>query len=452
MRMRTVLLAGVLISVAVAAAIASSRSEVLNGSAAYGDWRADRPGVRRHITPKDLPVPHATASVRNSSRVVKRPAGAALQVPPGFKAEVFADGLEGPRVIQVAPNGDIFVAETRAGRIRVLRAASGAATPSETKIFASGLNRPFGIAFYPRGDNPDWIYVANTDSIVRFPYRAGDLTARDKPEVIVKELPHGAGHSTRDIAFSKDGTKMFVSVGSASNTAETMQKRDPASAQRREAERMVGAAWGAETDRAAVLVFDPEGKNGKLYATGIRNCVGLAVQPATGELWCSTNERDGLGDDLVPDYVTRVKQGRFYGWPWYYIGAHEDPTHAGERPDLNGKVTVPDVLIQSHSASLQMAFYDGDQFPREYRGDAFAAQHGSWNRAKRTGYKVIRIIVKDGVPTGEYEDFLTGFVVNHSDVWGRPVGVAVAKDGALIVSEDGNNTLWRISYEDRRQR
>ena len=444
--MRIVLLAALFIPAAAVLAFAQSR-EVLTGPAAYADWRSDKPGVRRHIRPKDLPKPYATPSVRNSSRVVKRPAGAMPKVPAGFAVSTYAEGLEGPRAIQVAPNGDVFVAESRAGQVRVLRPGD-AGKPAQTEVFARGLNRPFGIAFYPRGDNPEWVYVANTDGVVRFPYRAADLTARDKPEVVIKSLPTG-GHWTRDIVFSRDGRKMFVSVGSASNTAETMAKRDPASVRQWEASHMLGAAWGVEAERAAVLAFDPDGSNRRLFATGIRNCVGLAVQPASGDLWCSTNERDGLGDDLVPDYVTRVKEGGFYGWPWYYVGANEDPAHAGERPDLRDKVTVPDVLIQSHSASLQMAFYDAEQFPRDYRGDAFASQHGSWNRAKRTGYKVIRVIIKDGIPTGEYEDFMTGFVLNDEDVWGRPVGVAVAKDGALLVSDDGSNTIWRVSYEGR---
>ena len=239
---------------------------------------------------------------------------------------------------------------------------------------------------------------------------------------------------------------MFVSVGSASNDGEGMGKRDAAAIARWEAQHGLGSAWGNETDRAAVLVFDPEGRNRRVFASGVRNCVGLAVHPVTGDLWCSTNERDGLGDDLVPDFITRVRDGAFYGWPWYYLGANEDPRHRGERPDLKDKITVPDVLIQAHSASMGMIIYDGDQFPSEYRGDVFAAQHGSWNREKRTGYKVIRALLKDGVPTGEYEDFMTGFVVNDSSVWARPVGVAVAHDGALLVSEDGNGTMWRVSY------
>jgi glucose/arabinose dehydrogenase len=264
---------------------------------------------------------------------------------------------------------------------------------------------------------------------------------------VVPNIPGGGGHWTRDLAFSLDGTKMFVSVGSASNAAEGMRPLDPAAMQRFEAEHGIGASLGSETERADVLVFDPQGGQRKIFATGIRNCVGLAVQPGSGDLWCSTNERDGLGDDLPPDYVTRVREGGFYGWPWYYIGGNEDPRHKGERPDLKGKAIVPDVLIQAHSASLGLTFYQGRQFPPDYLGSAFAAEHGSWNRAKRTGYKVIRIILKDGVPTGEYEDFVTGFVVNDQSVWGRPVGVTTAADGSLLISEDANGTIWRVSYE-----
>ncbi len=197
------------------------------------------------------------------------------------------------------------------------------------------------------------------------------------------------------------------------------------------------------------LAFDPDGKNRRIFATGIRNCVGMAVAASSGTLWCSTNERDGLGDNVPPDYITRVRDGAYYGWPWYYIGAHEDPRHAGERPDLKDKITVPDVLIQAHSASLGMTFYDATQFPAEYRGNIFAAEHGSWNRSKRTGYKIIRVPVQDGAPTGEYEDFATGFVINDSEVWGRPVGVAVDKDGALLVSEDASGTIWRITYSGK---
>jgi glucose/arabinose dehydrogenase len=408
--------------------------KVLTGQGAFGDWTTDAPGVRRHITVADLPRPYATRSVDAGSRVVPRPEGAWPKAPAGFKVEEFASGLENPRLIRAAPNGDLFVAESRPGRVRVLRGAGGASKAETSEVFAEGLRRPFGIAFYPPGDNPTHVYVANTDSVVRFPYRAGDLKARGAAEVVVRDLPgggqlRGGGHWTRDIAFSLDGRRMFVSVGSLTNVWENPSAN--------------------EERRATILEYKPDGTGERLYASGIRNAVGIAVHPRTGELWASVNERDGLGDDLVPDYVTRVREGGFYGWPWFYLGANPDPRHPGARPDLRGKVLTPDVLLQSHSASLEMAFYAGRQFPREYEGDAFAALHGSWNRAKRTGYKVVRVPLRDGVPTGEYEDFLTGFVTPAGEVWGRPVGVAVGGDGALFVSDDGSNTVWRVSYAGR---
>jgi glucose/arabinose dehydrogenase len=423
---------------------AMAQSGRLVGTAAFGDWRADKPGVSRLIKPEDLPKPGATPSAANVSRIVARPSSATPQVPAGFKIELFAEGLSGPRQMRVAPNGDIFVAETRSGDIRVLRAPDGSSKASTNEVYASGLNRPFGIAFFPNGDNPQWVYVANTDSVVRFPYHQGDTKAAQKPETVVAQLPHGYGHSTRDIVFTKDN-RMLISVGSASNDGEGMGSPPGELASGSDKEPL-GASWGSETDRAAVLTFDPDGKRLGIFATGIRNCVGLAVHPATGDIYCSTNERDGMGDNLVPDYVTRVREGAFYGWPWFYIGNNEDPRHAGQRPDLRGKVTAPDVLIQAHSASLGLTFYNGKAFPAEYAGDGFAAEHGSWNRSKHTGYKVIRVRLKDGVPTGEYQDFVTGFVINDSEVWARPVGVAVAHDGALLVSEDGNGTIWRVTH------
>ncbi len=294
--------------------------------------------------------------------------------------------------------------------------------------------------------------MANNNSVVRFPYRNGDLKARGAAQVIVPHLSdETGGHSSRDVAFSKDGKRMFISVGSGSNVAEDMGKKDLAEIKTWEAEHGRGAAWGPETRRANILVTDPEGREPlHTFATGIRNGVGLAVNQGTGDLWVSTNERDGLGDDLVPDYITRVKEGGYYGWPWYYIGNHEDPRHAGERPDLAGQAIIPDVLEQPHSASLEMVFYTATNgvavFPSDYVGDVFAALHGSWNRTLRTGYKVVRAHVDHGVPTGEYEDFLTGFVVDNRSVWGRPVGVAVAHDGALLVTDDSNGTLWRVAY------
>jgi glucose/arabinose dehydrogenase len=417
-----------------------------------GDWRNAAPGVKHHITLPDLPPPYSTQSSGNGPDVMRQPADAALSVPRGFTVRLFVAGLSNPRLIRVAPNGDIFIAETARNRIRVLRAADGAWVPSINQVFAEGLDRPFGIAFYPSNSKPEWIYIANNNSVVRFRYQNGDLKAQDRDQVVVPRLSesHG-GHTTRDIAFSRDDRRLFISVGSGSNVGEGMGKKSSDAIQHWESEHGRGAAWDGETDRADVLVTDSEGRQPlHTFATGIRNGVGLAVDPQTGQLWTSTNERDSLGDDLVPDYVTRVKEGGFYGWPWYYLGNHEDPRHARERPDLAGQAIVPDVLLQSHSASLEMTFYTATNgvavFPPEYHGDIFAAFHGSWNRTVRTGYKVVRVRVSHGVPTGEYDDFLTGFVVNDESVWGRPVGVAVAHDGALLVTEDGNGTVWRVAY------
>lgn len=447
MHARALLIAAIIFIPATAPAFAQTKT--LTGAAAYGDWRGDAPGVRRHMKPQDLPKPMATPSARNSVSVVKQPDGQKLRTLPGFEVKQFAAGLNKPRLMRVAPNGDIFVAESSSNRIRVLRPSADGSKVESNEVFASGLNQPFGIAFYPNGNDPQWVYIANTDSIVRFPYRAGDMKARGAAESLVTNIP-SVHHWTRDVAFSNDGKTMFMSVGSGSNVGEGMDHLQGDALQKAIVGKPLGAAWGSEEWRAAVLAFDPDGKNKRIYATGIRNCVGMAVD-AKDTLWCSTNERDLLGDDLVPDYITRVKQGAFYGWPWYYIGDNLDPRWKdAPRADLKGKVTVPDILLQPHSASLQMMFYTGSQFPAEYKGSIFAAEHGSWNRAKRTGYKIIRGIVKDGVPTGEYEDFVTGFVIDDAASWGRPVGVAQAKDGSLLFSEDGNGTIWRVTYTDRR--
>jgi glucose/arabinose dehydrogenase/cytochrome c2 len=423
------------------------------GGTNANDWQRQAPGAQHHFKVADLPKPFATRSAGNGPQVVAAPTNAMPAVPPGFTVKLFAKGLRNPRLLRTAPNGDIFIAETQRSRIRVMRTADGAEAPTENQIFAEGLDRPFGISFYPPGEQPQWIYVANNNSVVRLPYHNGDLKVTNAPEVIVPKLSDTTGgHTTRDVVFSKDGKRMFISVGSGSNVAEQMNKKTPEEIKAWEAENGLGATWGSEWHRADILVTDPEGKQPlRAFATGVRNGVGLAVNPETGDLWVSTNERDALGDDLVPDYVTRVKEGGYYGWPWYYMGNFEDPRHAGERPDLAGKAIVPDVLEQSHSASLEMTFYTATSgpaaFPAEYRGDAFAALHGSWNRTIRTGYKIIRVRLKNGVPTGQYDDFLTGFVVDNRSVWGRPVGVTVAHDGALLITEDGHGTMWRIAYE-----
>jgi glucose/arabinose dehydrogenase len=408
------------------AAQQGARRSVLTGQAAFVDYRSMKAGTFRKITVADLPQPYATESARNNARLVPRPADAWPQAPAGFKVDLYMTGLEGPRQIRLAPNGDFFVAETRAGQVRIFRGRGQDGKPEQVSIFAAGLRQPFGIAFLPLGANPEWVYIGNTNSVVRFPYHSGDLKATRAAEVIIPSLPTG-GHSTRDVVFSQDGKRMFVAVGSQSNVDDPDENK-------------------GEFHRANILEYTPDGKYVDVYASGIRNPVGLGINPKTGELWCSTNERDALGDNLVPDYVTHVQQGGFYGWPWYYMGDHQDPRHNGKHPELKGKILVPDVLVSPHNASLGLTFYEGRQFPQEYSGDLFAAEHGSWNRANRTGYEVIRVPLKDGRASGEFEDFLTGFVTTDGQVWGRPVGVAVAQDGSLFVTDDGSQSIWRVSY------
>jgi len=393
----------------------------------FTDFRFEKPGTVTKITVNDLPPPFETPSAGNGPRVVQRPEKAWPQVPAGFQVELYASGLNEPRLIRTAPNGDFFIAESRAGDIKVFRGITAEGKPQQVETFASGLNRPFGINFYPPGPHPQWIYLGNTNAVVRFPYQNGDLKARGAAEHIA-DLPGGGGHWTRDIQFTPDGKKMFVSVGSASNVD------DPDTTPR-------------EEHRADILEFNPDGSGTRIYAYGVRNAVGLAISPKTGELWCSVNERDALGDNLVPDYITHVQEGGFYGWPWWYIGGHQDPRHSEKRPELKDKVITPDVLLHPHNASLEMTFYDGKQFPAEYRGDIFAAEHGSWNRSVRVGYELIRVpLHQTGRASGEYEHFMTGFVVDNGHVWGRPVGVAVAPDGSLLVTDDASHSIWRIRY------
>ena len=396
------------------------------------DWKADAPGVRHKYTVADLAAPYASEAASNSPREVRPPPGAQPKVPPGFKIEQYASGFSYPRYLVTAPNGDIFVTESREGAIKVLRDGDGDGKPDVTEKFAdSGMNKPFGIAFYPPGADPQFVYVANTDGVIRFPYRNGDLKARGPAEKLGAQLSgggllRGGGHWTRDIAFSPDGKKMYVSIGSLSNVSDD----------------------SSEADRARIFEFNPDGTAQNVFAWGIRNAVGIKFRPGTNELWMSTNERDDLGDDLVPDYISSVQRGGFYGWPWFYIGNHQDPRHKGKHPEFASKVLVPDVLVQSHSATLNLCFYDGTQFPSEYKGDIFAAFHGSWNRARRTGYKIVRVPIDKttGKARGDYEDFVTGFVTPDGNVWGRPVGITIAKDGSLLFSEDANNTIWRVSY------
>jgi glucose/arabinose dehydrogenase len=394
----------------------------------FTDYRYESPGTFRKITLADLPEPFATPSAGNGPEVAPRPEGAWPKVPDGFKVTQYANGLKEPRLIRTAPNGDFFVAETDAGNIKVFRGISRDGKPEQVSTFASGLHMPFGINFYPPGPDPQWVYVGNTNSVVRFPYHNGDLTASGEPQHLADLPSHDEGHTTRDIQFTPDGKKMLVSVGSASNVD------DP-------------DTTPGEKNRADVLEFNPDGSGQRVYAYGIRNCVGEAINPKTGDLWCSVNERDGLGDNLVPDYITSVKPGGFYGWPWWYMGGHQDPRHKGKHPELKDKVITPDVILHPHNASLEITFYDGKQFPAEYQGDIFAAEHGSWNKATRVGYELIRVpLHQTGRPSGEYEDFMTGFVIDNGHVWGRPVGVTVAPDGSLLVTDDASSTIWRITY------
>jgi glucose/arabinose dehydrogenase/cytochrome c2 len=424
---------------------------VPSSSTQSANWRLDAPGRVHRISARLLPPPFATPSSRNNSSVVPKPASASLAVPPGFHVDTFIASLTGPRKMLLAANGDILVTEMRAGRVTVLHPSSDGTHAAGAAVYLQGLDLPFGLAFYPSAQNPQWLYVAETNRVTRYAFHVGDVKPRGAAEIVVAHLPSGVGHSTRDIAFSPDGKRLFVSVGSGSNVAETMSKKTPAEVTAWEAAHGLGAAWDVESDRAAVLEFDAAAPAAaSTYASGIRNCVSLTVQPANGALWCTTNERDALGDDLVPDYSARVKRGSFYGWPWYYIGSNQDPRLQGERPDLAGKIAIPDVLYQSHSAALSMTFYAASSgrsaFPAAYVGDAIVAFHGSWNRSLRTGYKLVRVHMKNAEPAGDYEDFLTGFVVDDAHVWGRPVATAELADGSLLMSEDGGNLIYRISY------
>jgi glucose/arabinose dehydrogenase len=404
---------------------------VMTGAKAFTNTASLSPGLARKIAAQDLPQPHPPMMLPRLTMYVaagfgrggKRPENAIPKAPAGFKVDIYvASGLTNPRQMRRAPNGDIFVADTGGGTVRIFRGITADGKRQESSVYAS-LPGAFGINFFPPGPNPQWVYVTNSRMLVRYAYKNGDLKATGEPEKLVTDIPAGSGHSTRDIVFSQDGKSLFLAVGSASNNNDN----------------------AAEFHRANILEYTPEGKFVGIYASGIRNPVGLAINPETGELWTSINERDNLGDNLVPDYVTHVARGGFYGWPWFYIGGNQDPAHAGKHSELKDKVIVPDVLIQAHSASLGMAFYDGKMFPAEYSGDAFVAEHGSWNHSQGSGREVIRIPIEKGRATGVYQDFLTGFTTD-GNAWGRPVGVAVAADGSLLVTDDGARMIWRVSY------
>jgi glucose/arabinose dehydrogenase len=399
--------------------------------APFTDYRYEKPGTTHKIMTSDLPAPFATKSAMNGPAVVDRPKDAWPQAPAGFKVELYTTDVQQPRKIITAPNGDFFVAQSHDGNIKVFRGITADGKPQQTSLFATGLNEPYGIAFYPPGPNPQYVYVGDTDAVLRFPYHNGDLKATGKPQKLAA-LPEAGGHSTRDLVFSRDGKQVFIGIGSDSNID------DP-------------DTHPNEKGRAQIWVMNADGSGARMYAYGIRNAGGgLAVNPTTGQLWCSVNERDELGNNLVPDYITHVEAGGFYGWPYYYLGGNPDPRLMGAHPELKSKAIVPDVLLQAHNASLEMLFYEGKTFPADYQGDIFAAQHGSWNRAPRAGYEVIRVpLHQTGKAGGEYEDFLTGFVLTNGKVWGRPVGVAVALDGSLLVTDDASNSIWRVSYAGR---
>jgi len=421
-------------------------SAVLTGKAAFGGWKDDAPGTTRKLTVDDLEAPFLSKSASNNAQPVAMPAGAMPKVPNGYKIELVAKDMDNPRAIRFAPNGDLFVSNSRDGSVLVYRFEADSATPTKQSTFVSGLKQPYGIAFYP-ADRPEWVYIAESNGLKRFKYQDGDMTAEDKGEQILSNIP-ASHHWTRDVVFSPDGKTMYYSIGSGSNVGDGTMGRTPSGGVDAWARsHPLGGAWDDEEGRAAVWSFDPDGKNGKVYADGLRNCAGMTLQPATGEVWCVVNERDELGDNIPFEYATAVKQGAFYGWPWFYNGDHPDPRwKETPRDDLKGKVTIGDVLFQAHSAPLNIAFEPTDALGADAKGDAFVAMHGSWNRNTRTGYKIVEVdIGKDGKPTGTYTDFVTGFVLNDNDVWGRPVGVAFDKQGNLFFSEDGSGTIWKVS-------
>ena len=375
-----------------------------------------------------LPPPYSSKSVTNNSKVVDWPEGKMPTAPEGFVVTRFAGELDNPRNTYVGPNGDIFVVESgtkgSADRITIFQDKNGDGEYEVREKFKDGLKSPYGVLILNQH-----FYVANTDGLYRFAYKPGQLKLEGEGEKIV-ELPAGGynNHWTRNLIANEDGSKIYISVGSASNAAEHGMEE--------------------EKRRAGILEVNPDGSGEIIYASGLRNPVGMSWNPVTKELWTAVNERDELGDDLVPDYITSVKKGGFYGWPYSYFGDIEDPRLEGQAPDLVAKAIVPDVAVGSHTASLGLTFYDASDFPEEYKNGAFVGQHGSWNRQKLSGYKVLFVPFENGKPAGQPQDFLTGFVSDSdsSEVYGRPVDVTVLPDGALLVNDDSGNTLWKVAY------
>lgn len=370
-----------------------------------------------------LPPPYATKSVSNRSSISDWPKGQMPVAPEGFTVSKFASGLNGPRNTYMAPNNDVFVCESYGNRITILRDQDKNGSFETREIFLDDLNQPYGMLVLK-----DYFYVANTDGVYRYPYAHGTLKINSKPLKILDLPAKGYNHHwTRNLLANADGSKIYVTVGSSSNVAENGME--------------------AETRRACILEINPDGTGERIFASGLRNPVGMDWNPANGELWTAVNERDGLGDELVPDYVTSVKKGGFYGWPYSYFGNIPDPRMKGQGTDLASKAIVPDVPVGSHTASLGLAFYNKDAFPEKYKNGIFVGQHGSWNRSEISGYKVVFIPFQNGRPSGKPEDFLTGFIANaeKAAVYGRPVGVTVMNDGSLLVNDDVSNVVWRVS-------
>jgi glucose/arabinose dehydrogenase len=371
--------------------------------------------------PPPLPEPYHTPSASNAPTVVVRPENAQLRLPAGFSIKEYAAGFERPRYMIQLPTGVVLLSDSaRKGTVYALFDKNKDGVSEDRKPLIQGLDRPFGLALWR-----DYLYVAETTSVKRYKLNQTTLEAGPGEEVVsMKEF--GSGHWTRTIRFAPDGSKFYLTIGSASNVSP-----------------------GEPEMRAAILRFNPDGTGKEFVARGTRNPIGVDFEPATGKLWAAIQERDGLGDDLVPDYFTSIQEGGFYGWPYAYIGPNEDPRNKGQRPDLVKSTIVPDVVLPAHVAVLDSRFYRGSMFPARYKNGALLAFHGSWNRAQRIGYSVVFIPFKDGKPSGPAEDLLSGFMLDpgKKEVWGRPVGLLELPDGSLLVSDDGGNRIWRITYK-----